>query len=358
MNRFLVFVTVVFGTALAADKSTLSRDQIQQIEKAVTAAMSKSSIPGVSVAVSGKDGLYWANGYGLADLENLVPVTPLTEIRLGSISKPITAVAVLQLVEKGRIDLDAPVQTYIPSFPRKQWPVTIRELLGHLGGIRHYNGLAEVDSTRHYTDRLAPLQIFANDPLIFEPGTRYSYSTYGFNVLGAVVETVAGRDFVAYLRDNVFVPAHMDHIAADDVYAIIPHRARGYRLNTANELENCSLADTSNKIPAGGMISTATDLVHFALALNEGKLVKTDMVRLMFTPQITRDGKSHNYGMGWASEQIGDQPVVTHSGGQQGISTDLILFPGRDLAVAVMLNREDAPASELAVAIARIVAGL
>lgn len=106
------------------------------------------------------------------------------------------------------------------------------------------------------------------------------------------------------------------------------------------------------------MISTATDLVNFALALNEGKLVKPETVRLMFTPQLTRDGKTHNYGMGWMAAKIGDVPVVSHSGGQQGIATDLILFPGQDLAVAVMLNRESAPAMQLAVVVARIVAGL
>jgi CubicO group peptidase (beta-lactamase class C family) len=150
----------------------------------------------------------------------------------------------------------------------------------------------------------------------------------------------------------------MDHIGPDDVYAIIPHRARGYRLNAGKELENCSLADTSNKIPSGGMISTATDLVNFALALNEGKLLRRDTVRLMFTPQKTRAGKSFGYGMGWGIATIAEHPIATHSGGQQGISTDLILFPNEDLAVAVMVNRESAPAVDLAGAIARIVARL
>ena len=114
-----------------------------------------------------------------------------------------------------------------------------------------------MNSTRHYTDRLTPLKIFEDDPLRFEPGTNYSYSSYGFNVLGAVVEAVPGRELVAYLRENVFKPASMGHIAADDVYALIPHRARGYRLNPKQELENCALADTSNKIPAGGVHAAA-----------------------------------------------------------------------------------------------------
>ena len=169
----------------------------------------------------------------MADVENFVPMTPMTTIRLGSISKPITAIAVMQLVEQGKMDLDGEIQRYVPSFPKKQWPVTIRELLGHLGAVRHYQGDDEEGSTRHYTDRTEPLKIFAGDPLLFEPGTRFSYTTYGFNLLGAAVENASGEKFLDYLQAHIFQPAGMDHIRDDNVYAIIPHRARGYRLKAA-----------------------------------------------------------------------------------------------------------------------------
>ena len=321
---------------LAQDGAALTADQVKRIEQLVSTEMARSSIPGVSVAIGGK--LRWAQGFGMADLENLVPVTPDTRIRLGSISKPITAIAVMQLVEQGKIDLDAEIQRYVPSFPKKQWPVTVRQLLGHQGGVRHYlpDG-SDLDSTRHYTDRMEPLKIFAGDALLFEPGTRYSYTTYGFNLLGAAVEAASGESLPAYFRRHIFQPAGMDSISEDDTYVIIPHRARGYHLENG-ALQNCHLADTSNKIPGGGLIATAGDLVKFGLAVDAGALVKKDTTRLMFTAQKTRDGKPTVYGMGFfiAADS------VSHAGGQQGITTNLEVFPAGNLAIAVMTNLDGA----------------
>ena len=174
--------------------------------------MSRQNIPALSVAIAIDSRPSWSSGFGMSDLENFVPAKASTVYRLGSISKPITAVAAMQLVEKGKLDLDAPIQKYLPSFPQKPWPITARQLLGHLSGIRHYAGLEEVNSTRHYDDRLTPPQIFQNDPLLFEPGTKYSYSTYGYCLLGAAVEAAADFKFVEYLRRNVFEPAGMDRI--------------------------------------------------------------------------------------------------------------------------------------------------
>lgn len=338
-RRFLLLLFL--APALLAQSPGLAPEKIRRIEQAVSAEMTRGSIPGASVAVAIGGELRWAAGFGLADLENQVPVTSATRIRLGSISKPITAVAVLQLVERGKIDLDAEIQRYAPAFPRKQWPVTIRQLLGHLGGIRHYNGMPEVDSTVHYDDRVTPLKIFQADPLLAQPGTRYAYTTYGFNLLGAAVEGASDFRFLDYLRDNVFRPAGMGEIGADDVYEIIPRRARGYRLRDGH-LENCALADTSNKIPGGGMISTASDLVKFGLAVGSGKLVKKDTARLMFTRQTTSDGKPTSYGMGFFVSQFEGRERVGHGGGQQGISTHLSLFPAEGVALAIMVNLEGA----------------
>ena len=219
--------------------------------------MSEASVPGVTVAIGSAEGLYWDNGFGMADLENMVPATAQTRIRLASITKPITATAVMQLVERGKMELDAPIQKYVPTFPQKQWPVTVRLLLGHLSGIRHYASDEEVASTRHYLNRVEPLKIFQDDPLKFEPGTQFSYTTYGFNLLGAAVEMVSGKPFEDYLRENIFEPAGMHSIGLDDGYAIIPHRSRGYELTADKQIRNCGLADTSNKVPGGGLISTA-----------------------------------------------------------------------------------------------------
>jgi CubicO group peptidase (beta-lactamase class C family) len=336
-RRSLLFL--LLPAALLAQngaRPTLSAEKIRQIEQLVASEMARTSIPGVSVAIAGK--VQFAQGFGMADLENLIPVTPETRIRLGSISKPITATAVLQLVEQHKIDLDAEIQRYVPAFPQKQWPVTVRQLLGHQGGVRHYlQDGTDLDSVVHYTDRVTPLSIFAKDALLFEPGTKYSYTTYGFNLLGAAVEAASGEPLPEYFEKHIFQPAAMDKISIDDSYRIIPHRARGYHLENGN-LQNCHLADTSNKIPGGGLISTSGDLVKFALALNAGKLVKPETARMMWTEQKTRDGKATGYGMGFHTEK----DSVSHSGGQQGITTNLELFPAENLAIAVMTNLDNA----------------
>jgi CubicO group peptidase (beta-lactamase class C family) len=351
MRILPIAAAVAVQAILFAQPAMLPTEKIREIEQTVSTEMSSHTIPGVSVAISSANGLNWAAGYGMADLENMVPVTPLTEIRLGSISKPITATAVMQLVERGKIQLDNPIQEYVPSFPKKPWPVTIRQLLGHQGGIRHYAG-RETEITQHYTKLTEGLKIFANDPLLFEPGTRYSYTTYGFNLLGVAVESASGMPFVDYLRQNIFEPAAMQHIGPDDTFAIIPHRARGYQLSASKKLENCGLADTSYKIPGGGLISTAGDLVTFALALNAGKLVKPETRDLMFTEQLPRGGATGHYGMGWAVQKVQGHRAISHGGGQQGIATFLMLLPDDGLAIAVMLNREQAPSRELATKIA------
>lgn len=323
----------------------------EELHRRVRRAMERARIPGLTVALAADSGRVWSYGYGVADVENAVPATPQTVYRLGSISKPITAVAVLQLAERGRLDLDAPVQTYVPEFPQKPWPITSRQLLGHLGGIRHYKSLEEINSTRHYEDLLAPLAIFQDDPLVAEPGTKFSYTTYGYVLLGAVVEKASGMPFLDFLRENIFEPAGMERIQADSVHAIIPHRARGYRISKAGQLENCDLADTSNKIPGGGLSSTAGDLVRFALAVRDGKLLKPATVEAMFTRQRLKDGSRTNYGLGWNLLQAKGVEYVLHGGGQQGVATVLAMERHRPRVVAVMSNLEGAPVGELAMEI-------
>jgi serine beta-lactamase-like protein LACTB len=331
----------------AAPTFGLQPERVRAIGRAVTAEMARQRVPGMSVAVATGGRLQWSSGYGLADVENKVAAKSSTVYRLGSISKPITAVAVLQLAERGKLDLDAAVQKYVPSFPEKPWPITIRQLLGHLGGIRHYRNMAEMNSTRHYNNMLEPLRIFENDPLVAEPGTRFSYSTYGYVLLGAVVEAASGTRFTDYIRENIFRPAGMDNIQPDDVYAIIPHRARGYRISSGGKLQNCALADTSNKIPGGGLSSTAADLVKFAIATRDDVLLKPETVTLMFTPQKLRNGRKTKYGMGWYVIDADRTKHVYHSGGQQGVSTDLVMLPREGAIVAVMCNLERATLSPL-----------
>ena len=192
------------AAAFAAGHAAPRPGTVRAIERAIEAEMALQKIPGLSVAIGENLQLAWSRGFGIADLEDQAPVTPATVFRLASVSKPITAVAVMQLVERGKLDLDAPIERYVPAFPQKPWPVTVRELLSHLGGVRHYTSEAEVYSTRHYNDLTSPLAIFAADPLLCEPGTAFHYSTYGYNLLGAAVEAASGMRFANYLARRMF----------------------------------------------------------------------------------------------------------------------------------------------------------
>jgi CubicO group peptidase (beta-lactamase class C family) len=343
----LTWVAILSG----ADRTAT---RVPEIQQAIAAEMARLRVPGMSAAVAADLHPVWSQGFGVADLENSVPARDATVYRLGSIAKTITAVAVLQLAERGKLDLDAPIRTYVPSFPPKPWPVTARELLAHLGGIRHYRSPAEVDNTQHYTDLLDELKLFQDEPLLFQPGTRFSYSTYGYSLLGAAVESASGTSFLDYLRQNIFAPAGMTAIRLDSVYAIVPHRARGYRVGRGGAIENCALADTSNKIPGGGLIATAGDLVRFTASLERGQLLKRETLERMWTSQRTRDGQLTHYGLGWYVLDSGGRKWVCHTGAQQGASTVLLSSPRDGVAVALLANLEGIDLAPLAMRIAAL----
>ncbi len=337
---------------------TQSSVRVEEIEPLIRAEMERQKIPGLSVALVVGDHVRWAKGFGYADLENSVPATEQTVYRLASISKTITAVAAMQLAERGKLDLDAPIQRYCPAFPEKPWPITARHLLAHLSGIRHYKRPEEITSTRHYRRLVDTLEIFKDDPLEHEPGARFTYTTYGYNVLGCVIEGASGMSYLDYVRENIFRPAGMERIRDDNVFAIIPHRAQGYRRTPDGELQNSALADTSNKIPGGGLCSTVVDLAKFAIALRRGVLVRKETLEQMWTRQKTRDGQEISYGLGWNLSQYRGQREVFHTGGQPRVSTLLYMRPDQGIAVVLMSNLEGARLIELARQIAdRLVEG-
>jgi serine beta-lactamase-like protein LACTB, mitochondrial len=296
----------------------------------------------MSVAAAVGDRLVWSQGFGLADVENEVPARANTVYRIASISKAIAATAVMQLAERGRVNIDDPVQKYVRTFPTKgEQTVTIRHLLTHTSGIRHYRG-REMESRDSYETVEDALRIFKDDPLLFVPGTKYSYSTYGYNVLAAVVEAASGLGFEMYLRTHVWDPAGMSSTHFDHVSAILPRRARQY-VREGRTLLNAPYADLSNKWAGGGMLSTAEDLVRFHIALDEGKLLKPATLQQMYAPYRLTDGSETTYGLGWASwKDARGRPWIGHAGGATGGTTFLIRDPARKLAVALLCNVENA----------------
>lgn len=365
MFCFCVLVVASYQNAFAEDP----RPRTTQIEQVITDLINEKGIPGLSIAVATNNQPIYAKGFGLMDVENLVPVNSETKFRTASIAKSLTATAVLALAEDAVIDLDAEVQTYCVDYPKKQWPLTSRQLLGHLGGVRHYQQKGESTSTKHFFSSKAALATFHDDPLLHKPGTKYRYSTFGYNLLGSVIEGASGKPFIRVLQQKVLSPAGMTQTVIDSQYSLITGRSQGYirpsaaRLKllpkghdlVAGQLYNAPLHDTSMKVPAGGLLSTASDLVRFAIALNTGKLLGDETRNEMWTSQKTTDGKQTGYGLGLRVARHANRKVVYHTGGQSGTTTALVLFPETGTAVAIMCNLQHASLRTTALQIADLV---
>jgi CubicO group peptidase (beta-lactamase class C family) len=358
----LLAALLALAAAASAQQKTLPSEKRLRIELAVSTFMSGNSVPGIGAAVLLEGEPVWSAGFGMSDLEDSAPATSSTLFRLGSISKPITATAILQLSERGKLDLDAPVQKYCPPFPQKEWPITARELLGHLGGIRHYSadGKGDIpgDSARHFLSMEESLQIFAGDPLVAKPGTKFNYSTYGYTLLGCVLEGAASQKYADYVRENIFKPAGMVETQADDFFAVIPHRTRWYHKDKSGIVRNAGVLDSSYKIPGGGLISSAEDMARFEAAILGDKLLARATRDLMWTSLKTADGQVTGYALGWGtSDRIGLH-LVAHTGGQQGTSTAFAMVPERHAGVVVLANMDGVDANQLAEEILRIVLDL
>jgi CubicO group peptidase (beta-lactamase class C family)/Tfp pilus assembly protein PilF len=301
-----------------------------------------------------KDDFIWTKGFGYADLENKTPTKVDSAYRLASITKTFTAVGILQLVEKGKIDLDAEVQTYVPYFPKKKWPVTVRLLLGHLGGISHYKDYDKEGHIKIHKNTKEALAIFSGFDLVAEPGTRYQYSSYGFNLLGAVIEGASGQSYGDYIKENIFAPLGMENSRMDDPVELIPDRVRGYRL-IKNQIKNSEFVDISSRFAGGGTRSTAVDMLKYARGVIEGKLLKEETSRKMFTSMATRGGRFTGYGMGWSVRPWHGRFQVAHGGAQAETATYLLILPKIKFAVFMGSNREGFPLGSYVVRLTELV---
>jgi CubicO group peptidase (beta-lactamase class C family) len=357
-----LLVLLLACAAVPAQQKSLSSQKRVEIEKAISSFMSENSVPGIGAAAVLDGEPIWSAGFGMSDLEDSAPATSSTLFRLGSISKSITATAILQIWERGKLDLDAPVQKYCPAFPQKEWAITSRQLLAHLGGIRHYNpdGKGDIpgDSARHFSTMADSLQIFAADPLVAKPGTKFNYSTYGYTLLGCVLEGAASEEYMDYVRKNIFQPARMAQTRDDDFFAVIPHRTRWYHKDKSSLIHNAGVLDSSYKIPGGGLISSADDMANFEAAILADKLVQRPTRDLMWMILQPTEGQPSHYALGWFVTDKFGVHTLGHTGGQQGTDTAFLIVPERRAGVVVLANLDSINTNALAEEILRIVLDL
>ena len=363
MRRWLL--TSLFLLPLCTCAQTQSKEVSlpERLESLVNDRFEATRCPGLSVAVVSHNQIVFSEALGKADIEQDVPLTTASVQRLASVSKPITGTIIMDLVEQGKLSLDASVRQYLPELPAFYQSVTLRELLSHQSGVRGYADEENVlFNTVHYSTSRDALKVMMTYPLAFTPGTKVEYSSLAFTVLGAAAESVTGRSFQQLSMD--FFPKHgIRGFALDDPYAIVPRRVHGYLVDrtlnlqfndgrvagrdylksTTGEISNAHYYDISNRYPAGGFDASAEDLLRFVIAVGSGKVLKPDAVDAMWTGQRTSDGVSTVFGLGWGVSNWRERTkMVGMNGLELSTATFLRYLPDSGVGVALLCNAEGA----------------
>jgi CubicO group peptidase (beta-lactamase class C family) len=300
----------------------------------VESAAGETGFSGV-ILIGRGDQVVFEEAYGLADADLRVPMRPGHRFRIGSLTKPITASAVLVAVDQGLLALDQPACRQLPSCPESWEPVTVRHLLTHSSGIADHFGDLEavpVEATAHELRRVLE-SLPPGEPLRSVPGTEYAYSNFNYVLLGAVLEQVAGAPWEALLRQWVFAPLGLSTMAYDDVYAVMDDRVRGYHRDETLGLRNIDYDDHA-AYAAGGLLATAGDLFRWSRGMLTGKLFSAALVEESLTPHLG------DYAYGWQVRNFFDRRIYNHTGGIDGFSSHLAHYPDEGLTIVVLSNVE------------------
>jgi CubicO group peptidase (beta-lactamase class C family) len=331
---------------------------VEQARQAARTSVTEQNLPGMSVAVGARGGIVWAEGFGWADLEKKTPVGPATRFAIGTASVALTSAAAGVLLEKERLHLDSEIQTYVPGFPEKQWPVTLRHLMGHTAGVR--NDAGDEEPTAQRCERTADgLKRFEDSPLRFEPGAEFRFSSYGWVLVSAAIEAAAGEPLFTVMRKEVFEPLGMrDTTAGPTTDAdVATYYFPRFGADPRYGPQAPEPFDSSCLAGAGAFLSTPSDLVRFALAIDGGKLLKPATVHTLQSSQRLASGEETGYGLGWDLETATiagkETRVVGHDGTLRGgMVSSLVTLPEHGVVVAVASNTSFADTYAIALKIA------
>ena len=318
----------------------------------------KSTDPGGEVLVARKGQIIYQKAFGIANLELNVPLRSDMVFKIGSVTKQFTAVAILQLMEQGKLSLQDSLQKYINDFPAKGYKITIENLLTHTSGIKDY---MQIDYPGPYMERrdFRPKELidsFKTFPLDFEPGTAFRYSNSGYYLLGYIIEKVSGKSFYRYIDENLLKPLELKNTYFDTSDVIIPGMVNGYARSGAG-YRNADYWSMTIAYAAGGLISNVEDLFKWHKGLYNYKILKKETLEKAFIPFKLKDGRSTEYGYGWFIRNIGGIQSIEHSGSISGFRTNEVYFPKEDVFIATLYNCDCAPKDELTMAISGLVFG-
>lgn len=299
--------------------------------------------PGAAVMVIRDGAVVHQAGYGLANLETRQPITPTTNFYLASVSKQFTSMAVMMLLEQGKLDLEDRLTDFFPGFPAYGQEVRLRHLLTHTSGLPDYYGLID-DYTGLNNDDVYAI-LLRQDSLTFPPGARYSYSNSGYVLLSRIVERASGTTFRAFVHEHIFSPLGMAHSVVYDTTApAVTERALGYQKSDDGYAVLDYNAFTTG---GGGLFSSISDLYKWDQALYTGRLVSQGLLARAWAPTALNDGDASNYGYGWGIGELEGRPAFRHSGSLRGFRTFIIRVPEEHLSVILLCNVAHANPSEL-----------
>jgi len=330
----LLYSSVIFSQEVAVDL----QQQIDSAKAISQTFFEKEKVAGMAITVSKNGKIIWSEGFGYTDLEAKTKVDPSkTQFRVASISKSLTAVALAKLMDDNLLDLDESLYKYLPNYPKKKYDFTIREIGGHLAGIRHYRGTEFIlNKKMNITEGL---DIFKNDSLLFKPKSKYSYSTYGWNLLSEVVQKVSKISFNNYMVTTIFKPLKMNGTTTGITDSIMPNRTKFYIKTNAGDIVLGPEVNNEYKVAGGGFVSTAEDLIYFGNEIISPKILSKKSLSELLKEQFTIDGKSTNYGVGFnVTQSINKTPKYGHSGGGIGASTYLLIFPKEQVVISILVN--------------------
>lgn len=321
-----------FDTAIAGARRTL------------LTLLDVASIPGATIAVSYDDQLVWSEGFGLADLELDVPATPQSKFRIASISKNLTGTAVARLVEEGRLDLDVPIGRYVPNLPAVWDSVTARQLATHTSGIAHYTDESDALETRHFDTTAQALEKIAARPMVHTPGAAETYSSYAYTVLAAVIEGASGKDFLTFMREEIFAPLGMSDTVSDQVLQIIHGRSGYYAYGPERQVQQAPYLDLSDRWAGSGFLSTAEDLARFGAAHCRPGFLEQRTLELLVTRSMLPDSTFTREGLGWGPREDWDgRSMIYGNGITPGATGALLVWPQARLSMALLTNIRRAP---------------
>lgn len=294
---------------------------------------------GITAAVYTADSMYWKGSIGYADKENKTPFTENTITRVASLAKPMTAIAIMQLVEAEKLKLDVSIKEYIPELPDEfSSLITTRMLLGHTSGVGAYESAKEAQNTIEYKTLLDVTKVFDKRPLTFDPGTGFNYTTYGYVLLGVLIEKVSGQTYGAYMKENIWEPANMPNTSIEICEQNYNNKSLLYHKNR----KKAKLADRnnlSNRVPAGGIQTTLLDVINFGKAVIERKLISEASYDLMTTISYEIE-EGNPFGLGWQlyGSKESESTLIGHGGQQTGTNSQLFIVPKTETIIVVLSN--------------------